>query len=79
MLAETNVSDIYVITTGYLIHMIYFVSAEKQPTLYDSSSWLQQHFNWKLQTGNIDNIYVSSTCICHPFIGLSISGSNSQY
>ena len=38
MLAETNVSDIYVITTGYLIHMIYFVSAEKQPTLYDSSS-----------------------------------------
>ena len=42
-------------------------------------SWLQHHLNWKIQSRNIDNIYVSITCICYLFIGLSIYGSNNQH
>ena len=56
-----------------------FVGVGKYPTLYVSSSWFQQHWNWQLQTINISDIYVRIMFICHNFIDSSICGSNWQH
>ena len=39
-----------------------FSCSGKNPFLYVRSSWLKQHFNWKLKIINIFNIYVSIKC-----------------
>ena len=75
----------YKLTTFMLallcLYLIWYIlhGTEKYPTSNISESWVQQHFNWKIQPINISHIYVRILCTCWAFIDSSIYECNSQH
>ena len=71
--------DIYLIAIWSVLSLINILQWREYPTFYASSSFFHKDFNWRLETRNISNTYVSRWCLYHPFNELIMRGCNIKH